>query len=102
MPTAEPPLYWHRQLPDYITVAVDGVYDALTPEDAEPGARPIGRIVINMPDFVADTFAHNLVAVWQFADRVNAETITDTERALAEALFAAAAFMGCPCPNDRL
>ena len=52
---------FRRDLPEHITVAVDGVLTDLDePDEPVPDTRPVGRVVVTMPAFVADTLAHGL------------------------------------------
>jgi hypothetical protein len=101
-PTDGATVLFGRRLPDHVSVSVDGVYAELDPDDPVPDPRPVGRVVIQMPDFVADTFAHHVAALWQFADRVRAESVGPTEQALARALFDAAQSAGYRCPDGDL
>jgi hypothetical protein len=100
-PTAE---LFRRELPEHITVSVDGVYDDLVSEDEVKDTRSVGRIVLAMPDFYADSLARNLAALWRLVNSVGADTerVGPTERAIAEALFEAARFMGYQCPDGNL
>jgi hypothetical protein len=102
MPVTAVTTLFQRHLPDHITVSVDGVYGDLEPDEAIKDTRPVGCVVIRMPDFVADTFAHNLAALWEFGTRTRTESIGSTERALAESLFEAARCMGYRCTEGGL
>lgn len=94
---------WRRELAEQVSVALDGVVDL---EDAVPAGRPVSRVVVSMPDFVADTVAHLLAAGWQAVVEDAAGDGVDTpgveERALAEALFDASRAAGYRCPAGRL
>jgi hypothetical protein len=92
---------FRRELPEHITVSVDGMYGDLVPDEEVKDTRSVGRVVLAMPDFYADTFAHSLAALWQLIDRVGGGTqhVGPTERAIAAALFEAAQFMGYKCPD---
>jgi hypothetical protein len=48
---------WRRELAEQVSVAVDGVVELA---DTVPERRRVGRVVVSMPDFVADTVAHLL------------------------------------------
>jgi len=102
MTTALAPTF-HRDLPEHVTVALDGAYPVIDPDDPVPDEQPVGRVVVTMPAFVADTLAHALATVWKvnelFAGTVE---IGPTERAVAEALFAAAEAGGCRCREGGL
>jgi hypothetical protein len=102
MPTTAPVELFRRELPEHVTVCIDGVYGDLVPDEPVKDTRPVGRVVLAMPDFYADIFSHSLGALWQLADRLGADRVGDTERAIAEALFAAAQFMGYRCPDTGL
>jgi hypothetical protein len=92
-----------RDLPEHITVAVDGVYSDLDPDDPLPGKRPVGRVVLTMPDFVADTLAHTLAKAWQVNQLFGGNIgMGPTERAVAVALLAAAEASGSSCPEGGL
>jgi hypothetical protein len=94
---------FRRDLPDHITVAVDGVLTDLDTDDPVPDDRPVGRVVLTMPDFVADTVAHALAKAWQVNQLFGGNIgIGPTERAMAEALLAAAEASGSPCPDGGL
>jgi hypothetical protein len=89
-------------LDERVTVAVDGVVVDL--EDSVPARRSVGRVVVVMPDFVADTVAHLLAAGCD----VSAESAPDApgrgplERELVAALFAASKVNGYRCPAGRV
>ena len=86
--------YFHRELPEFVTVAVDGAYENFDPDITE---RTPGRVVIAMPDFTADALAHVLGYLARFADLLDAERLGVGPQELAEALHAAAATTGVPC-----
>jgi len=92
-----------RDLPEHVTVAVDGVFTDLDRDDPVPDDRPVGRVVVTMPDFVADTLAHALAKAWHvnhlFGGNIE---VGPTERAVAEALLAAAEASGSRCPEGGL
>jgi hypothetical protein len=100
-PTAE---LFRRELPEHITVSVDGVYADLVPEDEVKDTRSVGRVVLAMPDFYADSLARSIAALWRLVDGVGGGTkhVGPTERAIAEALFEAAQFMGYRSPDGSL
>jgi hypothetical protein len=97
------PVRWRRELAEQVSVALDGVVEL---EDAVPVRRAVRRVVVSMPDFVADTVAHLLAAGWQAAVEDAGEDDIDgpgsEERALAEALFEASRAAGYRCPAGRL
>ncbi len=102
MTTALAPTF-RRDLPEHITVTVDGVLTDLDADDPVPDERPVGRVVVTMPNFVADALAHALAKSWQvnqlFGGNID---IGSTERALAEALLAAAEASGSHCRKGGL
>ena len=85
---------WHQDLPDHMSVAVDGI---LTDVDPQITHRLPGRVVLTMPDFAADNLGRVLAKVWQVAQTMNDPTIGPDQRALAEALVAAAEVGGYRC-----
>jgi hypothetical protein len=89
---------FRRDLPEHVTVSVDGTLTILDPDDPVPDKRPVGRVVVSMPNFVADALSHTLAKAWQ-ANRLfgGDSDIGETERALAEALMAAAEASGNRC-----
>jgi hypothetical protein len=95
---------FRRELPVHVTVAVDGVYRDLVPDEPVKDTRPVGRVVLVMPDFYADSFAHSLAALCRVVDTVggDGEFAGPTERAIAEALFEAAQSTGYKCPEGGL
>ena len=86
---------WRRELPDYVSVAVDGTLSGIDPDVTE---RAPGRVVIAMPDFTADAVAHVLSKLGELADRLGMERDWMGERELAAALFEAARAAGYRCP----
>jgi hypothetical protein len=94
---------WRRELAEQVSVAVDGLVELA---DTVPARRPVGRVVVSMPDFVADTVAHLLAigcrVATEDASRDEADTPGPEERALAEALFAASRAAGYRCPTGEL
>jgi hypothetical protein len=90
-------LSWRRELPDYVSVAVDGLVGGIDPDVTE---RAPGRVVIVMPDFTADAVAHVLSNLGELADRFGMERDWMGEHDLAVALFDAAAAAGYHCPNQ--
>jgi hypothetical protein len=102
MTTAVAPAF-RRDLPEHITVAVDGMLTDLDAGDPCPDERPVGRVVVTMPAFVADALAHSLAKSWQVNQLFDGNIeIGVTERTLAEALLAAAEASGCPCREGGL
>ena len=90
-------LSWRRELPDYVSVAVDGLVGGIDPDVT---ARAPGRVVIVMPDFTADAIAHVLSNLGELADRFGMERDWMGEHELAVALFDAAAAAGYRCPEQ--
>ena len=90
-------LSWRRELPDYVSVAVDGQVGGIDPDVT---VRAPGRVVIVMPDFTADAVAHVLSNLGELADRFGMERDWMGEHDLAVALFDAAAAAGYQCPNQ--
>jgi hypothetical protein len=95
----QPAASFRRELPDYVTVAVDGTIPNVDPDITE---RPSARVVLTMPDATADALAHVIAQAWQVADLLGAERLGDGDRALAEALYEAAAASGYRCPDGGL
>jgi hypothetical protein len=88
---------WRRELPEGVTVAVDGVVEEAA--DPVPARRSVAWVVVRMPDYVADTVAHLLAS----GAEVLAEQLTGPdERALAEALYVASQVSGYHCPGGGL
>jgi hypothetical protein len=90
---------WHEDLPEYMTVAVDGV---LTDVDPQITHRLPGRVVLTMPDFTADNLGRVLAKAWKIARAVDDPSVGQAERALAEALVAAAEVGGYRCGRGGL
>ena len=86
---------WRQELPDYVSVTVDGTLNGVDPDVTE---RAPGRVVIVMPDFTADAVAHVLSKLGELADRFGMERDWMGERELAAALFEAARAAGYHCP----
>lgn len=89
-------LSWRRELPDYVSVVVDGTLSGVDPDVTE---RAPGRVVIVMPDFTADAVAHVLMTLGELADRFGMERDWMGERDLSVALFEAARSAGYHCPT---
>jgi hypothetical protein len=85
---------WHQDLPEYMSVSVEGVVAGVDPEITH---RLPGRVVLTMPDFTADNLGRVLAKAWQVARVLGDPSIGPTERALAEALAAAAEAGGFQC-----
>ena len=85
---------WRQELPEYMTVSVEGVFAGVDPEVTE---RLPGRVVLTMPDFTADNLARVLAKAWQVARAMDDPSIGPVERALAEGLAAAAQVGGYRC-----
>jgi hypothetical protein len=96
--TAGPP--FRRELADYITVAVNGVVEGV---DDDITTRAPARVVVSLPDYVADGLAHLVARLWKLSVVFGDERGTGIdERPLAEALFAASAAGGYRCPQGSL
>lgn len=90
---------FHRTLPDELTVTVDGTCD-LDPDITD--RRPV-RVVIAMPDYVADSLAHLLGNLSRVADLLGAPDTTGVDAAeLAQALYEAATSGDYHCPQGSL
>ena len=91
---------WHQNLPEYMSVSVDGVVAGVDPEITH---RQPGRVVLTMPDFTADNLGRVLAKAWKVAQAMNDPSIGGpAERALAEALVAAAEVGGYRCGRGGL
>jgi hypothetical protein len=90
---------WHQNLPEYMNVSVDGVVAGVDPEITQ---RQPGRVVLTMPDFTADNLGRVLAKAWQVARALDDPSIGPAERALAEALVAAAEVGGYRCGRGGL
>jgi hypothetical protein len=86
---------WRRELPEFVSVAVEGPFRGL---DRDVTERVPGRVVIAMPDFTADALAHVLNHLGQLADTLHIERVGVGEAELAAALFDAAQAAGYHCP----
>jgi hypothetical protein len=94
---------WRRELAEQVTVVIDGVVAGLVEADDVPEERAVARVVVSMPDFVADTLAHLIAGACDLGETVMGETDVvggSDERALAEALFAASRVSGYRCPTE--
>jgi hypothetical protein len=96
------PPTWHRELPDHITVALDGTLLDNDPDLGNLPDRVTGRIVITMPDYAADSLAHLIAAVCRAVDLFGGtkEWVGLADPDLAEALAAACAASGYHCPGQ--
>ena len=90
---------WRRDLPEFVSVTVEGTYGGVDPDITE---RTPGRIVVTMPDFTADALAHALSYLSRVADAMNRDRVGVGERELAEALFEAAHAAGYRCPSGHV
>ena len=87
---------FRRELDDNITVAVDGTILDVDPDIA---AEPPPRVIVTMPNSVADGLAHLLGQAVLIADILASDTtVGDGARQLAQALFDAASSSGYRCP----
>jgi DNA-binding XRE family transcriptional regulator len=91
---------WRLALPEHAVITLDGSYHGLDPDVAED--RPVGRVVLAMPDFVADSLAHAVAKYYHVAhvmsDGRGSMAVGPLERAVAEGLAAAARACGYQCP----
>ena len=90
---------FRRELPEFVSVAVDGAYENFDPDITE---RTPGRVVIAMQDFTADALAHVLGHLGRFAELLDVDRLGVGPQELAEALHAAAAATGVPCACEPL
>jgi hypothetical protein len=93
---------WRRELAEQVTVVVDGVVTGLVDADDVPEDRAVARVVVSMPDFVADTLAHLITGACDLTETVEGDDVVgdSDERALAAALFAASRVSGYRCPTE--
>jgi hypothetical protein len=75
MPTEAPVELFHREVSDHITVAVDGVYGDLSPYERVQDPRRVGRVIVTMPDYVADTLSHLIATAHEIASRLCGEVL---------------------------
>jgi hypothetical protein len=76
-----------RTLPDELTVSVDGELEL----DHDITERPAARVVVTMPDFVADGLAHLLTDAARVSEVFDGSESNGVDgQALADALYAAA------------
>jgi hypothetical protein len=97
--TAEPTTLlssYCRRLPWGIVVRLDGVYDDADEPDpvVEDPNHPPGRVIVELPDFMAEALSHMIDTVWDVGERLTGSPpcVPDPipDRDLAEALHAAA------------
>jgi hypothetical protein len=86
---------FYRSLTSGVVVRCAGVYDDAeeSPDPvAEDPDRPVGRVVIELPDFLAASLARMIESVWVFADRLTdgPSLVHAPDREVADALRAAA------------
>lgn len=90
---------FERELLDGLVIRVDG----LLPADPENGDRQPARVVLTMPDFVADGLAHLLAEANRAAAIFGAIGSSGIDGwRLADALFAAATSGDYRCPDGGL
>ena len=94
--TVTRPPSFRRDLSEFMTVSVDGNYDTLDPDITD---RAPGRVVIAMPDFTADAWAHVLRDLARIAELLDTECLGLSPQELAQALSDAAASTGVHCPD---
>lgn len=85
---------YRRELPEFVTVSVEGSYEDVDPDITE---RTPGRVVVAMPDFTAESLAHVLDHLGRFAALLDVERLGVGPDDLAHALHEAAAVTGVPC-----
>jgi hypothetical protein len=61
---------YYRQMSERVTVTVDGVYGKLNSDEQVPDDRPVGRVVITMPDYVADSLSHLIANAHEMVSRL--------------------------------
>jgi hypothetical protein len=92
MPTDPSTRPFYRRLPSSVVVRLDGIYDDADELDpaVEDLDHPPGRIVLELPDFLADSLAHMIETVWDVSERLTGgEPYDGPTPDLAEALHAA-------------
>jgi hypothetical protein len=103
MTTETPVAPFHRDLDDHVSVEVTDVFAGVDPDIApRPDDRPAGRVVVTMPDFVADTLSHVIrnahtvaaLLTWSRVEDVDADA---PSLDLAEALYEASCLHGYVC-----
>ena len=88
---------FHRALPDELTVSVDGVLEL----DHDITERTAARVVVSMPDYIADALAHLLADAARVAEVFGGFPSTGLDAAaLADALYAAATSGDYRCPRE--
>ena len=103
--TASAATPWYLELPEHVTVTVNGTYPGPLdlPDEQVPCTRPIGRVVLTMPDFTADFLAHTMAGLYTAAHLASGGKASlllgPLERALAEGLSAAAHAAGYRSPR---
>jgi hypothetical protein len=50
---------------------VDGVYGAMHEDDGAQHVRPVGRVVVTMPDYMADTLSHLIANAYEIINRLS-------------------------------
>jgi hypothetical protein len=99
------PSSFYRRLPWSVVVRLDGVYDdADEPDPAvEDPDHPPGRVVVELPDFLADGLAHMIELVWDIAEHLTGDGPAEgPARDLAEALHGAVVSQpGYRCRNHH-
>jgi len=63
---------WHQDLPEYMSISVEGVVTGVDPEITH---RQPGRVVLSMPDFTADNLGRVLAKAWKVAQAMNDPSI---------------------------
>jgi hypothetical protein len=94
---------FYRRLPWSVVVRLDGYYDdADEPDPAvEDPDHPPGRVIVELPDFLADGLAHMIELVWDIAEHLTGDGPADgPARDLAEALHDAVASQAQPAVGE--
>jgi hypothetical protein len=91
---------WRRELPDHVTVALDGTLPDVDPDLPGTRDRVVGRVVITMPAYTADSLSHLIAAMYHSAEVFGEpDWLGLNDRELADALFEAATASGYRCPE---
>jgi hypothetical protein len=99
---AVPPPVFRRELPLGVVVRLDGRYDDAGQPNSpmeDPG-HAVGRVVLELPDFIADSLAHMIETHWELAKHLTGDGPTHApDQDVAAALLAAVLSVpGYHCP----